>query len=110
MSWVAKYQPQAVIYVWQGGQEGGNGAVDVLTGKVCACGKLTDTIAADIHDYPSTADFGDPYKNFIKKIFMWATGISKLLRRIKCFNPLDMDYPIQHLRRKPRFPGIQRMS
>ena len=50
MSWVAKYQPQAVIYVWQGGQEGGNGAVDVLTGKVCACGKLTDTIAADIHD------------------------------------------------------------
>ena len=67
MSWVAKYQPQAVIYVWQGGQEGGNGAVDVLTGKVCACGKLTDTIAADIHDYPSTADFGDPYKNFYKE-------------------------------------------
>ena len=54
MSWVAKYQPQAVIYVWQGGQEGGNGAVDVLTGKVCACGKLTYTIAADINDCPST--------------------------------------------------------
>mgnify|MGYP004462758953 CR=1 FL=1 len=67
MSWVAKYQPQAVLYVWQGGQEGGNGVVDVLTGKVCACGRLTDTIAADIQDYPSTADFGDPYKNYYRE-------------------------------------------
>lgn len=63
MSWVEKYHPQAVLYVWQGGQEGGNGAVDVLTGKVSACGKLTDTIAKEITDYPSTVNFGDPEKN-----------------------------------------------
>ena len=67
MSWVEKYRPQAVLYVWQGGQEGGNGVADVLTGKACACGKLTDTIAADIKDYPSTENFGDPFKNYYKE-------------------------------------------
>lgn len=67
MSWVEKYRPQAVLYVWQGGQEGGNGVADVLTGRVCACGKLTDTIAADIKDYPSTENFGDSFKNYYKE-------------------------------------------
>ena len=67
MSWVKKYHPQAVLYVWQGGQEGGNGVADVLTGKVCACGKLTDTIAERIEDYPSTENFGDPFKNYYKE-------------------------------------------
>lgn len=67
MSWVQKYHPQAVLYAWQGGQEGGNGVADVLTGKACACGKLTDTIAADIKDYPSTENFGDPFKNYYKE-------------------------------------------
>ena len=67
MSWVKKYHPQAVLYAWQGGQEGGNGVVDVLTGKVCACGKLTDTIAERIEDYPSTENFGDQFKNYYKE-------------------------------------------
>lgn len=67
MSWVKKYHPQAVLYAWQGGQEGGNGVADVLTGKVCACGKLTDTIAQSIEDYPSTKNFGDPFKNYYKE-------------------------------------------
>lgn len=67
MRWVKKYQPQAVLYVWQGGQEGGSGVADVLTGKICACGKLPDTIAADINGYPSTANFGDPFKNYYKE-------------------------------------------
>ena len=67
MSWVKKYHPQAVLYAWQGGQEGGNGVADVLTGKVCACGKLTDTIAQSIEDYPSTENFGNPFKNYYKE-------------------------------------------
>lgn len=64
MSWVADYHPQAVLCVWQGGQEGGNGVLDVLLGKVNACGKLTDTIAKSITDYPSTANFGNESKNY----------------------------------------------
>ena len=63
MKWVDKYQPQAVLYAWQGGMEGGNGVADVLTGVVNPCGKLSDTIAYDINDYPSTKNFGDLKQN-----------------------------------------------
>ncbi len=63
MKWVEKYNPSAVMYVWQGGQEGGNGVLDVLSGKTAPCGKLADTIAEDIKDYPSTANFGDGKEN-----------------------------------------------
>lgn len=62
MSWVDKYEPSAVAYVWQGGQEGGNAVLDVLKGTVNPSGKLPDTIVRDIHDIPSTAGFGDPNK------------------------------------------------
>lgn len=67
MKWVDESEPASVLYVWQGGQEGGNGIVDVLTGRVNPCGKLPDTIACDITDYPSTANFGDAVRNFYKE-------------------------------------------
>ena len=62
MTWVEKYQPSAVMYIWQGGQEGGVGAVDVLSGRVNPSGRLTDTIARSVADYPSAANFGDQEK------------------------------------------------
>lgn len=58
MSWVDRYRPAAVMYIWQGGMEGGTGAVDVLTGACPASGHLTDTIADKIEDYPSVQNFG----------------------------------------------------
>lgn len=58
MKWVEKYHPSAVLYAWQGGMEGGNGVVDVLLGNVSPSGKLSDTIAYEIEDYPSTNHFG----------------------------------------------------
>lgn len=64
MQWVEEYQPQAVLYVWQGGMEGGNAVADVLTGRVNPSGKLADTIAYHIEDYPSAKDFGDEVRNF----------------------------------------------
>ena len=64
MRWVEKYQPQAVLYTWQGGMEGGHAVADVLTGRVNPCGKLPDTIATAIEDYPSTAEFGGEDGNF----------------------------------------------
>lgn len=63
MSFVSECNPAAVLYVWQGGQEGGNGVVDVLTGKVAPCGKLTDTIAYRLSDYPSSPYFGNEKQN-----------------------------------------------
>ncbi len=67
MSWVEKYGPQAVMYIWQGGVEGGNGVADVLTGKVTPCGHLSDTIAKRIEDYPSYDCFGDKVENIYKE-------------------------------------------
>ncbi len=59
MSFEDKYQPDAILYAWQGGMTGGLGTVDVLTGEVSPSGKLTDTIAYQIADYPSDANFGN---------------------------------------------------
>ena len=63
MSWVEEYAPQAVLYVWQGGQEGGRGAADVLTGRAYPSGKLSDTIALRVEDYPAAANFGSETRN-----------------------------------------------
>ena len=59
MTWVERFRPAAVMYVWQGGQDGGCGVADVLTGRVAPCGRLTDTIARSIADYPTHRGFGD---------------------------------------------------
>lgn len=57
----------AVMYVWHGGMEGGNAAAQVLCGKVTPSGKLPDTIARDIQDYPSDKNFGGKSRNFYKE-------------------------------------------
>ena len=59
MSWVKKYNIKAVLYVWHGGQEGGNAAADIITGKAVPSGKLTDTIAKSLSDYPSYNNFAN---------------------------------------------------
>ncbi|WP_186578251.1 glycoside hydrolase family 3 C-terminal domain-containing protein [Aquibacillus kalidii] len=58
---------QSVIYVWHGGMEGGNAAADVLVGDVTPSGKLTDTIAYSIQDYPSTSNHGNKSANYYKE-------------------------------------------
>lgn len=63
MHWALEYKPSAILYAWQGGQEGGNGVVDILSGRVCPSGKLSDTIAYTLEDYPSHPNFGDLLKN-----------------------------------------------
>ena len=54
--------------------EGGSGAVDVITGKVPASGRLSDTIAYHIDDYPSTG--------------IWLWGYHSIWRRYLCRLPL----------------------
>lgn len=64
MSFMDSVKPDSVMYVWQGGMLGGLGTADLLTGKVCPSGRLTDTIAYKIEDYPSHPYFGTPEGNF----------------------------------------------
>ena len=58
---------RSVIYAWQGGMEGGNAIADALVGDVTPSGKLTDTIAYSIKDYPSTSNYGNALKNFYQE-------------------------------------------
>lgn len=67
MSFVDEYQPDGVLYAWQGGMIGGYGTVDVLTGKVSPSGKLADTIAYKIEDYPSHSNFGNLDKDIYEE-------------------------------------------
>lgn len=58
---------KAIVYAWQGGMEGGNGIADVLAGKEVFQGKLTDTIAKKITDYPSDKNHGGKEKNIYQE-------------------------------------------
>ena len=63
MHFVDECDPDAVLYVWQGGMTGGTGTAAVLTGAVSPSGKLPDTVAYEISDYPSDANFYDNAEN-----------------------------------------------
>ena len=86
-SFVDTYKPDAVLYVWQGGMVGGLGIVDVLTGAVSPSGKLPDTIAKSITDFPSDSNFGDPVRN------IYAEDIYVGYRYFETFAPHKVLYP-----------------
>ncbi|MCM1025069.1 MAG: glycoside hydrolase family 3 C-terminal domain-containing protein [Roseburia sp.] len=48
---------QSVLMAWQGGIEGGLAAAELLIGEGNPCGKLSDTFAKRLEDYPSTYNF-----------------------------------------------------
>ena len=71
MNFVRKYNPSSVMYVWQGGSEGGHGVVDLLTGRVTPSGKLADTIIYNLEDHPAHEHFGDEKNNdYVEDIYV----------------------------------------
>lgn len=77
----------SLLYVWQGGMTGGTGTADVLTGKVSPSGKLPDTIAYNIEDYPSHPYFGDLNSNrYVEDIYVG-------YRYFDTFAPEKVRYP-----------------
>ena len=62
----------AVLMAWQGGIEGGLAAADILCGDVNPSGKLTDTFAVSLEDYPSTEGFHESldYVNYEEDIYV----------------------------------------
>ncbi len=62
----------SALIAWQGGMEGGLAAAEVLTGIVNPSGKLTDTYAAHVEDYPSTENFHESvhYVDYTEDVYV----------------------------------------
>ena len=105
MNWVREYNVNAVLYVWQGGQDGAQAVADIVCGKLVPSGKLADTIPYDVNECPSTKGFTEPmetiynddifvgyryFETFAKDRVMYPFGYGKgytdfAVSRIKCF-------------------------
>lgn len=72
-SWI-KSDPaiSSALLAWQGGMEGGLAAANLLFGRCTPCGKLPDTFARNLNDYPSTAHFHDSphYVEYTEDIYV----------------------------------------
>ena len=62
----------SALLAYQGGMEGGAAVAALLTGRDNPCGKLPDTFARDLSDYPSTEHFHDSphYVNYTEDIYV----------------------------------------
>ena len=62
----------AVLLAWQGGLEGGLAAAELLMGVDSPSGKLADTFARDLADYPSSDSFfvSDDYVEYNEDIYV----------------------------------------
>jgi len=62
----------AVLMAWQGGMEGALAQADILCGDVCPSGRLVDSFAADLYDYPASENFNESteYVHYTDDIFV----------------------------------------
>ncbi len=62
----------AVLLAWQGGLEGGTAAAELIMGLGNPSGKLCDTFARDLADYPFAASFfdNDKYAEYTEDIYV----------------------------------------
>ena len=72
-TWFAKNDKiSSVLLAWQGGMEGGLAAAELLTGCGNPSGKLCDTFAAELADYPSSDGYfdSDDYVDYKEDIYV----------------------------------------
>lgn len=90
MSWVSSLKDasslKAILYNWAAGMEGGHALADVLSGDVSPSGRLTDTIAHSLSDYPSSASFGNKERN------LYQEDIYVGYRYFETFNPKAVQF------------------
>ncbi|OEE66123.1 beta-glucosidase [Enterovibrio norvegicus FF-33] len=75
MSWLNtlehKQSLKAVLYSWAAGMEGGHALADIVSGQQSPSGRLTDTIAHHLSDYPSSPNFGRKDRNlYVEDIYV----------------------------------------
>lgn len=65
-------QIQSVLMAWQDGMEGGNAMAELLCGIGNPSGKLSDTFAKCLEDYPSSYNFheSDSYVDYTEDIYV----------------------------------------
>ncbi len=76
----------AVLYVWQGGQEGALALSDILSGKISPSGGLPSTQARKLSDWPY-------YQNFLTPEVVYAEDIYVGYRFFESFAPERVLYP-----------------
>lgn len=72
-SWFAEDgEIQSVLMAWQGGMEGGLAAAELLVGEGNPSGKLADTFAKRLEDYPSSDNFheSEDYVDYTDDIYV----------------------------------------
>lgn len=72
-SWFAKDESiQSVLMAWQGGMEGGLASAELICGIGNPSGKLSDTFAKTLEDYPSTYNFHESvnYVDYTEDIYV----------------------------------------
>ncbi|MBR6365700.1 MAG: glycoside hydrolase family 3 protein [Lachnospiraceae bacterium] len=67
MKEILDIDPDSIMYIWQGGMVGALGAARLVSGKQTPSGRLTDTIARELTDYPAHINFGDMTRNFYEE-------------------------------------------
>ncbi|MBQ8087596.1 MAG: glycoside hydrolase family 3 C-terminal domain-containing protein [Clostridia bacterium] len=63
---------QGALMAWQGGIEGGLAAAELLLGLANPSGRLSDTFACTLEDYPSSPTFyeSDDYVDYVEDIYV----------------------------------------
>lgn len=86
-SWFAyNNKIQSAVMLWQGGMEGGLAAADILVGEVSPSGKLVDTCASSLTDYPSSKGFheSEDYVKYTEDIFVGYRYFETIPKKDKC--------------------------
>ena len=95
LGWLDEYESiKAALYVGAPGEYGFRAVAKTLTGEVNPSGRLTDTIAYNVSDHPSSQNFGSTsYLMSTEKFVEYQEGIYIGYRYFETFAPEKVQYP-----------------